>query len=66
MKSLQNSYYFNLIKKRTKIVEQMLKLKKYKNQIIDHKRINEMNLPSYEDISKHNKIYGSENSKYLN
>ena len=31
-----------------------------------HKRINKMNLPSYEDISKHNKVYGSENSKYLN
>jgi hypothetical protein len=31
-----------------------------------HKRINKMNLPSYEDISKHNKIYGSENSRYLN
>ena len=26
----------------TKIVKQMLKLKKYKNQIIDHKRINEI------------------------
>ena len=33
---------FNLIKKRTKIVKQMLKLKKNKNQIIDHKRINEI------------------------
>ena len=33
---------FNLIKKRTEIVKQMLKLKKYKNQIIDHKRINEI------------------------
>ena len=33
---------FNLIKKRTKIVKQMLKLKKHKNQIIDHKRINEI------------------------
>ena len=31
-----------------------------------HERIKKMNLPSYEDISKHNKIYGSENSKYLN
>ena len=28
------------IKKRTKIVKYMLGLKKYKNQIIDHKRIN--------------------------
>ena len=33
---------FNLIKKRTEIVKQMLKLKKNKNQIIDHKRINEI------------------------
>ena len=31
---------FNLIKKRTQIVKYMLGLKKYKNQIVDHKRIN--------------------------
>ena len=31
---------FNLIKKRTLIVKHMLKLKKYKKQIVDHKRIN--------------------------
>jgi len=31
---------FNLIKKRTQIVIYMLSLKKYKNQIVDHKRIN--------------------------
>ena len=31
---------FNLIKKRTEIVKYMLSLKKYKNQIVDHKRIN--------------------------
>ena len=31
---------FNLIKKRTRIVMYMLSLKKYKKQIIDHKRIN--------------------------
>ena len=31
---------FNLIKKRTQIVKYMLVLKKYKNQIVDHKRIN--------------------------
>ena len=30
---------FNLIKKRSHIVKYMLSLKKYKNQIIDHKRI---------------------------
>ena len=33
---------FNLIKKRTHIVVYMLSLKKFKNQIIDHKRINEI------------------------
>ena len=31
---------FNLIKKRTQIVKYMLNLKKYKNLIVDHKRIN--------------------------
>ena len=31
---------FDLIKKRTQIVKYMLSLKKYKNQIVDHKRIN--------------------------
>ena len=30
---------FNLIKKRTKIVKYMLSLKKFKNEIVDHKRI---------------------------
>ena len=33
---------FNLIKKRTQIVKYMLSLKKFKKQIIDHKRINEI------------------------
>jgi len=37
-----DSNIFNLIKKRTKIVKYMLSLKKYKSQIIDHKRINEI------------------------
>ena len=36
---LDNSI-FNLIRKRTKVVEHMLGLKRYKNQIVDHKRIN--------------------------
>ena len=36
---LDNSI-FNLIKKRTKVVKHMLGLKRYKNQIVDHKRIN--------------------------
>ena len=31
---------FNLIKRRTKIVRHMLNLKKYKKEIVDHKRIN--------------------------
>ena len=31
---------FNLIEKRIQIVKYMLSLKKYKNQIVDHKRIN--------------------------
>ena len=30
----------NLIKKRTQVVKYMLSLKRYKNQIVDHKRIN--------------------------
>ena len=33
---------FKLIKKRTIIVKKMLTLKKYKKEIIDHKRINQI------------------------
>ena len=33
---------FNLIKKRTKVVKHMLGLKKFKSQIVDHKRIREI------------------------
>ena len=33
---------FNLIKKRTLIVKYMLSLKKFKKQIVDHERINEI------------------------
>jgi len=33
---------FNLIKKRTKIVNHMLTLKQFKNQIVDKKRINQI------------------------
>ena len=33
---------FNLIKKRTQIVRYMLSLKKFKYQIVDYKRINEI------------------------
>ena len=32
--------FIKLIKKRTKIVKEVLKLKKYKNEIVDKKRIN--------------------------
>ena len=37
--NLDNSF-LNLIKKRTKLVDQVLKTKKYKKDIIDKKRIN--------------------------
>ena len=33
---------FHLIKKRTKIVEQMIRIKKLKKHIVDYKRINEI------------------------
>ena len=33
---------FNLIKKRTKIVNHMLTIKQFKNQIVDKKRINQI------------------------
>ena len=33
---------FELIKKRTTVVKQMLGLKRNKNEIVDHKRINEI------------------------
>ena len=33
---------FNLIKKRTQIVKHMMGLKKFRSQIIDYKRINEI------------------------
>ena len=33
---------FNLIKKRTQIIKYMLSLKKFKKEIIDHKRNNEI------------------------
>ena len=37
-----DSRIFNLIKKRTRIVDYMLGLKKFKKQIIDKKRINQI------------------------
>ena len=46
---------FYLIKKRTKIVQQMMLIKKYKSQIIDHKRINVI-LKKIKKKSKANRI----------
>ena len=46
---------FDLIKKRTQIVKYMLSLKKYKNQIVDHKRINNI-LKNIKNKSIKNKI----------
>ncbi len=46
---------FILIKKRTNVVKQMLKLKKYKKQIIDHKRISQI-LKKISAKSKKNNI----------
>lgn len=44
-----------LIKKRTNLVNEVLKLKEYKNQIIDHKRINKI-LNNIKKKSQKNKI----------
>ena len=46
---------FNLIKKRTQIVKYMLSLKQFKNQIVDHKRINEI-IKNIKNKSIKNKI----------
>ena len=46
---------FDLIKKRTKIVKHKLTLKRFKHQIIDHKRINEI-IKSIRNKSIRNKI----------
>ena len=46
---------FNLIKKRTKIVDHMRQLKQHKKQIIDHKRIAEI-LSMIKKRSKRNNI----------
>ena len=50
-----DSKIFDLIKKRTNVVKQMLSFKKYKNEIIDHKRINEI-LKKIKNKSLQNKI----------
>ena len=52
---LLDRYIFNLIKKRTQIVKYMLGLKHFKNQIVDHKRINEI-LKNIKNKSIKNKI----------
>ena len=46
---------FSLIKKRTRIVNYMLSLKKFKNQIVDHKRIKKI-LVNVRNKSIKNKI----------
>jgi len=46
---------FILIKKRTVVVKRMLTLKKYKNEIVDHKRIKEI-LSALKRKSINNKI----------
>ena len=46
---------FNLIKKRAQIVKYILSLKKYKNQIVDHKRIKQI-LKSIKEKSIKNRI----------
>ena len=46
---------FNLIKKRTQIVKYMLSLKKFKKEIIDHKRNNDI-LKKIKNKSIKNKI----------
>jgi len=46
---------FNLIKKRKQVVKYMLGLKRYKNQIVDHKRINTI-LKNIRDKSIKNRI----------
>ena len=50
-----DSDIFNLIKKRTEVVKYMLDLKKFKNQIVDPKRINEI-LKNIKHKSKINNI----------
>ena len=46
---------FSLIKKRTKIIQHIMLIKKYKNEIVDHKRINSI-LKKIKKKSKNNKI----------
>jgi len=46
---------FKLIKRRTLVVKKMLSLKRYKSEIVDHKRINEI-LLSLKRKSVKNKI----------
>ena len=50
-----DSKIFDLIKKRTNVVKQMLSFKKYKNEIVDHKRINEI-LKKIKNKSLQNRI----------
>ena len=56
---------FNLIKKRTQVVKYMMRLKTYKTQIVDYKRINEI-LKKIEKKSKSNKIDSKITSRIWN
>ena len=46
---------FSLIKKRTKIIQHIMLIKKYKSEIVDQKRIN-LILKKIKKKSKHNKV----------
>ena len=52
---LLDTKIFNLIKKRSRLVKYMLSLKKFKNQIIDRKRINQI-LKNIKNKSIKNKV----------
>ena len=52
---LLDTKIFTLIKKRAQIVKYMLDLKKFKKQIVDHKRINEI-LKNIKNKSIKNKV----------
>ena len=50
-----DNYLINIIKKRTKLVNEVLKLKEFKNEIVDKKRINKI-LNNIKKKSIRNKI----------
>ena len=55
------------IEKRRKYLDFLVSLKHMEECCKDmREQMMDKNLPTYEDISKHNKTYGMDNSKYLN